>query len=101
MENGTLFNKDKTILYIYFSKEEKDEYKIPNSVKIIKTNTFQNSLLKSITISQSVSKIEELTFCSRGLISINFENSRNLLKKFYLVHSRIVFLLKESFYMII
>ena len=62
VEDNVLFSKDKTILYFYFSKEDKEEYKMPDTVKTIKSSAFHNSCLKSIIISQSVSTIEDNAF---------------------------------------
>ena len=102
VEENVLFNKDKTILYLYVSKDgNKNEYKIPNTVKEIKSSAFHNYCLKSIVIPQSVSAIEEQTFyCSsletilipkyitflgpkvfsdcQSLVSVDFENDINI-----------------------
>ena len=57
-EDGILFNKDKTKIIRYPSGLEKEEYVIPDSVKIVGENAFSYSkYLKNITSMSGVNKL--------------------------------------------
>lgn len=69
VEDGVLFNKDKTVLIQYPSGKKNTSYTIPNGVKKIAERAFVNvPALRSITISNSVEEI------GRG----NFSDCKNL-----------------------
>ena len=79
VNESALFNKDKTILYLYFSKEEKKKYYIPDTVKEIKSYAFSDSYLKSIIVPKSVAKLGEYVFINcQSLTSIKFEKGINI-----------------------
>ncbi len=59
---GVLFNKEKTIIIKYPRSKEGNQYTISNSIRIIGDNAFRNSKLKSITVPNSVKKIEAYAF---------------------------------------
>jgi len=76
-ENGVLYNKNKTILYLYPCGKSDVSFSIPNSVTEIAQGAFTycNNLI-SVTISNSVETIGQGTFsnCSQ-LASITIPNS--------------------------
>lgn len=96
MQDEILFNKDKTALcFIYFSETERVEYKVPNTVKVIKRvklhgriNSIEDSSfsvcksLKSINIPVSVNIIGHSVFSScsslKEIIILENVNSINL-----------------------
>ena len=57
IENGVLFNKNKTQLLRYPEKKQEENYEIPNSVTSISKHAFIDAKLKSITIPNSVTDI--------------------------------------------
>ncbi|MCL1903418.1 MAG: leucine-rich repeat domain-containing protein [Oscillospiraceae bacterium] len=66
--NGVLFNKDKSVLYIYPRGKTETTYKIPNTVKKIETRAFELSKnLTSIDIPDNVTDICDYAFkdCER------------------------------------
>lgn len=63
-DNGTLFNKEKTVILEYPSGNERESYIIPETVKIISSQAFYNSKLHEISIPNSVTKIEKEAFYS-------------------------------------
>ena len=74
-EQQVLFNKDKTTLIAYRSKDT--NYIIPNSVTNIGDHAFYNcESLTNINIPNSVTNIEDEAFCGcESLTSINIPNS--------------------------
>lgn len=57
-ENGVLYNKDKTELYIYPVNAEGTVYRIPDSVKVIRPGAIENSnYLEKIYVGKNVEKI--------------------------------------------
>ena len=76
-ENGILFNKDKSELIYYPNMKKENSYIIPNSVKTIKNNAFENcSNLTNITIPNSVTNIGEYSFANcDNLVNITIPNS--------------------------
>lgn len=61
--NGVLFNKSGTILIKFPIKAQFQEYEIPNTVRTIKENAFQNSYtIKKITMSDKVNSIGAMAF---------------------------------------
>ncbi len=59
---GVLFNKKKTTIIKYPRNKEGNQYTISNSIRTIGNNAFRNSKLKSITVPNSVKKIEAYAF---------------------------------------
>lgn len=56
-ENGVLFNGDKTEL-VLFPRAKKGAYKIPNSVKYLESNAFENCMgLTNVTLSNKMEKV--------------------------------------------
>lgn len=75
-EDGTLFNKDKTILIAYSGKSGVTNYKIPDSVKEIGESAFYSSGLTGVTIPSGVTKIGNDAFCfSSALKSVKLPKS--------------------------
>ena len=74
-ETGALFSKDKTEL-LFFPGERQGDYIIPDSVKTIRSDAFSHSNLATVTIPNSVTKIESYAFydCTR-LTSVVIPNS--------------------------
>ncbi|MBQ4348375.1 MAG: leucine-rich repeat domain-containing protein [Clostridia bacterium] len=65
--SGTLYNKDKTVLVQYPIGNERDEFKVPDSVLRIKEGAFANSCdLKVVTIPDGTVNIGESAFYSCG-----------------------------------
>lgn len=72
VENGVLFNKNKTKLIFYPQGLEDTEYEIPNGVIAIDDFAFGNcDNLKNIVIPSSVETIGEAAFLSSGLNSVD------------------------------
>ena len=63
-EDGILFNKDKTEFIKWPQGKSLEEYTIPDTVKVIDSQSFFASKIKSITIPYSVEKIESFAFQS-------------------------------------
>ena len=75
-ENGVLYNKDKTTLLLYLTKNTASEYVIPDTITQIAAGAFSYcSNLTSVTIPSNVTEIQEDAFegCS-NLTSVTFEN---------------------------
>lgn len=69
--NGVLFNKSKTKLVAYPSMKQDESYTIPGTVTSIGMSAFNYcGCLKTITIPQSVTKIERYAFSSCSLTGI-------------------------------
>ena len=78
---GVLFNKDFSELIRYPKKKTEPDYTIPNSVVVIKPRAFEYCKnLKSITIPDCVTSIEEEAFYDSGLTSIVIPESITELK---------------------
>ena len=86
-EQQVLFNKDKTTLIAYRSKDT--NYIIPNSVTNIGDHAFYNcESLTNINIPNSVTNIEDEAFCGcESLTSINIPNSVINIGSFAFVYS--------------
>ncbi len=83
LEDGFLFNKDKTCLIICPAKNGLTAYSIPASVTTIKASAFRsNNSLESISIPNGVSTIEEETFgyCS-NLSIINLPSTLEAIRR--------------------
>ena len=76
LEDGVLFNKDKTEL-IYCTVCKEGEYTIPEGVKIIAPEAFSYSDLNSIIISDSVEEIGVYAFLASAIESITISNRVN------------------------
>lgn len=66
VENGVLYNGDKTVLYKYLASNEQTSFVVPQSVKEVKSNAFQDvEALTSIEVGQNVEKmgIEAFSGC--------------------------------------
>lgn len=62
-ENGILFNKDKTKIIKYPMAKGEQSYDIPNSVKSIEENAFENCKnILSVNINENVTKIGKAAF---------------------------------------
>ncbi len=60
--DGVLFNKDKTVLIYYPQGSKRTEYTVPDCVKTIGEAAFDDSLLKSVIISDGVTDIGSFAF---------------------------------------
>ncbi len=70
--DGVLFNADKSALVLYPAGKTSTSYKIPNSVKTIKTYAFyQASMLTSVTIPSTVETFETYAFSESGLKTLD------------------------------
>jgi hypothetical protein len=76
LENGVLFNTDKTTLICYPCKKTEETYTIPNSVTTIGENAFEGSTnLFSVKIPNSVTTIKEWAFVNCEISSITIPES--------------------------
>ena len=75
-KDGVLFNKNKTILYVYPAGKKESKYSIPNSVTEIEWDAFNNCInLTSIIIPEAVKVIGGDAFNGcKSLISITIPN---------------------------
>jgi hypothetical protein len=74
-QDGVLYNKNKTILFIYPEGKE-GSFVIPNSVQSIEVMAFYDCIsLTSVTIPDSVTEIGEFAFAYSGLISATIPKS--------------------------
>ena len=63
LDNGALYNRDRTILYAYFGGNESSSYIMPDSVEKIYSYAFWgNPNLESITLSSSLNEIPGYAF---------------------------------------
>lgn len=67
-DRGVLFNKDKTVLFLY-PAGNRDDYVIPNGVTTIKKYAFARSKSASIAIPSGVTTIEGFAFNSCSLLT--------------------------------
>lgn len=80
VDNGVLYNQDKTDLLTYIPTLEGDSFSIPRSVKNIKAGAFAHSKnLKSMIIPDSVSKMEEVIFCGSSVEKVNLSKNLDIL----------------------
>lgn len=78
---GVLFNKNFSELIRYPKKKTEPDYTIPNSVVVIKPRAFEYCRnLKSVTIPNCVTSIEEEAFYDSGLTSVVIPESITELK---------------------
>ncbi|MCM1061219.1 MAG: leucine-rich repeat domain-containing protein [Eubacterium sp.] len=72
VEDNVLFNKDKTMLYIYPAGLQNETYDIPNTVVKLASGAFTSSKLTKITLPENLSEIPWAAFFySYNLTSIN------------------------------
>ena len=77
MENGILYNKDKTRILICSRDSQKESYQIPSTVETIDQSAFANcNTIKSMLLPEGITKIERSTFynCTE-LENINIPNT--------------------------
>lgn len=76
-ENGVLFDKNKTILFVYPAEKSEKSYTVPNTVKHIFMNSFAGCVnLENITLNEGVEKIYLAAFMGcTNLKSINIPSS--------------------------
>lgn len=69
LENGVLFNKDRTLLHTYLYRNTENSYTVPESVKQIEASAFSDcSMLKSIILPQGLEEIGEGAFAGCSLL---------------------------------
>ena len=74
-DDGVLYSKDKTILYLYSSDKKDDKFEIPSGVKSIYPFAFEEAgNLKEITIPESLTNIGYRAFFKQKLV---FKNKQN------------------------
>jgi hypothetical protein len=79
-KNSVLYNKDKSKLYCYPNKKKAKSFTIPKTVKTIDYKAFKgNKYLKSVVISNEVTKIDDMAFsnCTK-LSKVTFKNKKNI-----------------------
>ena len=69
-ENGTLYSKDKKILYMYPGGKTDKLFIIPSSVETISSNALSNEKLNAVVIPENVTDIEDYAF--------SFSNIKNI-----------------------
>lgn len=75
IENGVLFNKDKTVLIQYLPSNTYINYTVPSSVEHINQKAFPYYVtLESVTIPKSVKELSIRSFGCNSLQSINVDN---------------------------
>lgn len=78
--NNVIFNKDKTVLYIYPCGLENTSYIIPSTVKTIDQKAFAYAQLKNITIPSSVKTIKASAFMYSDITEVIIPDSVTLLE---------------------
>lgn len=75
-QDGVLFDKNKTVLICYPANKSETEYTVPNGVKKIWRDAFEDcNNLVNVTISDSVTSIEGYAFVNSRLKNIKMFNS--------------------------
>lgn len=84
VENGVLFNKDKTELLLYSAKNKAESYKVPETVKEIKQSAFCDlKNLKKIELPSGLISIGEYAFSGcENLTSITIPKSVELVDEY-------------------
>lgn len=68
IENGVVYDKDKTVVYFSLESADLSDYKLPETVNMIKEAAFYNHKeLTSIEIGSKVTKISNLAFFATGI----------------------------------
>ena len=76
VDDGILYSKDKSVLYMYPSGRENVEFTVPDFVSSIAKGAFENALyLKKITIPDTVLDIRSQAFRDSVLEEISLENA--------------------------
>ena len=79
-KDGVLFDKKKTILYQYPPKKSTKSYTVPNSVKTIGKNAFENSSkLKTVTMGNKVTTVGKYAFSEcKALTTVKLNNVKTI-----------------------
>ena len=74
--DGVVYSKDLEELYFYPPKAPKEDFTVPNTVRVIKNGAFVgNTHIKSITLPDSCKTIERYAFAdTTSLLQINLDN---------------------------
>ena len=73
--DGVLYNKDKTILYLYPSNNQSTNFIIPETVRSIEYKAFQyNKWLNKLILTKNIKKVANISFyeCSNLIIEVNY-----------------------------
>lgn len=82
VENGALYNKNKTTLKRYFGNNFLGNFDIPGSVKSVEAYAFSGANLESVTMTNSVTKLEEAAFsCCSYIKSIKLSDRITLIER--------------------
>lgn len=75
-ENGIVYDKDKTVVYFALESADLSDYKLPETVNMIKEAAFYNHKeLTSVEIGSKVTKISNLAFFATGIKEITIPSS--------------------------
>lgn len=75
-EDGVLFNKDKTELVIYPAGNSRTSYKMPDTVTVIKTDSFDGCRnLATLVLSKNLRKVESSAFEYCSITEFNYPGS--------------------------
>ena len=81
-EDGSLYSKDKTILYSYSSVKTDSSFEIPSGVKKVWSHAFyRNQSIRTVIIPESVIYIGQLALERNGINTITFKNKQNWMYK--------------------
>ncbi len=81
-EDGSLYSKDKTILYSYSSVKTDTSFEIPSGVKKVWSHAFyRNQSIRTVIIPESVIYIGQLALERNGINTITFKNKQNWMYK--------------------
>lgn len=76
VENNILYNKDMTELIYCFGDRTEKTVNIPDTVKTIRSYAFTNSGVEKVTMTDSVTQIDELAFYqARNLVSVTLSDN--------------------------
>ena len=75
VEDGVLYNKEKTTLVYYMNKDDRQTFDIPSSVSYIRSFAFAGNKLTSLDIPEGVKYIGSEVFASQTLASVTFPKS--------------------------
>ena len=91
-EFGCLYNQEKTVLIQYPIGNKRTSFRIPDGVKTIKRNSFDNAdLLKSVVVPYSVTRIEAHAFNScNKLVTVQIYNPNCKIKDFGFRNSSLI-----------
>ncbi|MBR6342121.1 MAG: leucine-rich repeat protein [Treponema sp.] len=81
-EDGSLYSKDKTILYSYSSVKTDSSFEISSGVKKVWSHAFyRNQSIRTVIIPESVIYIGQLALERNGINTITFKNKQNWMYK--------------------